>query len=62
MGEFFKAVVLWPVIFAAFAGIIERMLRGCEHANLLSWGMFLVLMFGVWFPFLLVPYVKKRFS
>jgi hypothetical protein len=62
MSRFIKSVVLFPVIAGSALGGFARLSHGWAHGELMVWSAYLLLMIAVWFPFILVPYLKRRRS
>ncbi|UCH85631.1 MAG: hypothetical protein JSW50_08085 [Candidatus Latescibacterota bacterium] len=61
MKAFVKSVLLFPAGLGLVIGSLEYTLGGWRHTDALVWALSLGLCIGVWFPFLLVPYLR-RFS
>lgn len=59
MKAFFKSVLLFPICLGVVLGLLERALGDWRHAEALVWALLLGLSLGVWFPFLLVPYLRR---
>ena len=59
MKTFVKSVVLFPVCLGLFLGVLRRVIGDWVHAEALVWALFLGLSVGLWFPFLLMPYLKR---
>ena len=59
MKAFFKSVLLFPICLGVMIGILDRVLGDWRHAGLITWALTLGLSVGVWFPFLLIPYLRR---
>ncbi|UCG50426.1 MAG: hypothetical protein JSW58_09430 [Candidatus Latescibacterota bacterium] len=59
MKPFLKSVVLFPVCLGLFLAVLRRLIEGWDHADAVIWALFLGLSVGVWFPFLLMPYLRR---
>ena len=59
---FLRAVVVFPVVLAVILGILSKQISGWDHSVLLIWILYLGLAMGVWFPFILRPYLKQMAS
>ena len=55
---FLRAVVVFPVVLAVILGILSKQISGWNHSELMIWILYLGLAMGVWFPFILRPYLK----
>lgn len=62
MNETLKVVIVIPLVFAVAGGLLYQLVRDSEHARWIAWGFEMILAFTVWFPFFLVPYLKKRWG
>ena len=56
---FLRAVVAFPVVLAVILGILSKQISGWNHSGLMIWILYLGLAMGVWFPFILRPYLKQ---
>ena len=59
---FLGAVVAFPVVLAVILGILSKQISEWDHSVLLIWILYLGLAMGVWFPFILRPYLKQMAS
>jgi hypothetical protein len=59
MKAFIKSVLVFPVCLGIALGVLERALGDWQHTDALVWALLLGLSVGVWFPFLLVPYLRR---
>ena len=59
MKAFVKSVLMFPIGLGVVLGLLERTLGGWQHTGALVWSLMLGLSVGVWFPFLLVPYLRR---
>ena len=59
---FLRAVVAFPVVLAVILGVLSKQISGWDHSVLLIWILYLGLAMGVWFPFILRPYLTKTAS
>lgn len=59
MKAFVKSVLVFPIGLGIVLGLLERILGGWQHTDALVWSLMLGLSVGVWFPFLLVPYLRR---
>ena len=59
MKGLFGVAIVIPGIIALWLGAIGRAVREWEYGELFSWSLFMVVMFGIWFPFVLLPYLKR---
>ncbi len=57
--EFLRAVVAFPLILAVVLGILSNQIGNWNHSGLIIWILYLGLAMGVWFPFVLRPYLKR---
>jgi hypothetical protein len=62
MKEFVKVVLLSPVVIAAIVAVFHRLVREWELAGQFASIFSLALTFGIWFPFFLMPYLKRKSS
>ncbi|MEJ2720018.1 MAG: hypothetical protein P8181_02590 [bacterium] len=61
MRMFVKSGLLFPACLGIVLGSLEHVLGDRRHVDMLIWALVLGLSVGVWFPFLLTPYLR-RFS
>ena len=61
MKAFVKSVLMFPAVMGLVLGSLQYALGDWPHTGALVWALSLGLSIGVWFPFLLVPYLR-RFS
>ncbi len=54
------ALLLVLALIAISSGLLFQTIRDWEYARWIAWGFSMTLFFLVWFPFFLVPYLKKR--
>ena len=57
---FIRAVVAFPLVLAVIMGVVSQNLSGLQHGDLVIWLLYPGLLIGVWFPFILRPYLKKK--
>jgi len=59
MRDFLKVVLLIPALFATLSALTFLLLRDWQYANWFAWSLHFALSVFVWFPFVLVPYLKR---
>ena len=60
MRDFVKVVILSPLAAAIIVASFHRLVHEWELAGQMTTILTFVLMFGIWFPFFLGPYIKKK--
>ena len=59
LAAFIRAVVVFPLILALGLGILSRQIGHVDHSGIIIWVLYLGIAMGVWFPFILRPYLKR---
>lgn len=62
MKDFLISVVFYPVFIGAIVGIVYLLARDWAYVSIATWALGMGLSFGIWFPFVLTPYLKRKSS
>ena len=62
MKEFVKVAIVSPIVIGAIVAVFYRFIREWELAGQFASILSLALTFGIWFPFFLMPYLKRKGS
>ncbi len=60
MKELLGVLVPIPVAIGVLVGTLRSLMGAYPYANAVAMVLSLAIFFGVWFPFVLVPYLKKK--
>ena len=60
MKGWFGVLIVYPTFIAVVLAAIHRLVRGWQHADVLSWVLYNSAMTAIWFPFVALPYMRRR--